>query len=206
MADTDTSSPILRYNLIAQVVEYFNGSDYYPVAATGGGVSSLNTLTGAITLAAGSNITLTPSGNTITIDSTGGSTPNIVSFVDTSSNLTNSISPTATATLVAITSSTGKKIKISVSGVIRCLNPSLSGVNVYLFKDGVQLGPRLSYGCSIAAVTGDTQEPCAFNYLDTAADNAAHTYQVYIANDNNSTTVYFYGPGGAGVIIAEEVH
>lgn len=41
-------------------------------SGSGGGVSSINTLTGAITLAAGTNITLTPSGNTITIASTGG--------------------------------------------------------------------------------------------------------------------------------------
>lgn len=40
----------------------------------GSGVSSLNSLTGAVTLAAGANITLTPVGNTITITSgTGGS-------------------------------------------------------------------------------------------------------------------------------------
>jgi hypothetical protein len=38
----------------------------------GGGVTSINTLTGAITLAAGSNISLTPAGNTITIASTAG--------------------------------------------------------------------------------------------------------------------------------------
>lgn len=38
----------------------------------GGGVSSLNTLTGDVTLSAGSNITLTPSGNDIEIASTGG--------------------------------------------------------------------------------------------------------------------------------------
>jgi hypothetical protein len=38
----------------------------------GAGVSSLNTLTGAVTLAAGTNISLTPSGNTITIAGTGG--------------------------------------------------------------------------------------------------------------------------------------
>lgn len=38
----------------------------------GSGVSALNTLTGAVTLAAGSGVTLTPSGNTITIASTGG--------------------------------------------------------------------------------------------------------------------------------------
>lgn len=45
------------------------------VSATGisAGVTSLNGLTGAVILAAGSNITLTPVGNTITIASTGGS-------------------------------------------------------------------------------------------------------------------------------------
>jgi hypothetical protein len=40
--------------------------------SAGSGVTSLNTLTGALTLAAGSNITITPSGHTLTIASTGG--------------------------------------------------------------------------------------------------------------------------------------
>ena len=37
------------------------------------GVSSLNTLTGVVTLAAGSGVTITPTGNTLTLASTGGS-------------------------------------------------------------------------------------------------------------------------------------
>ncbi len=41
-----------------------------------GGVTSVNGLTGALTLAAGSGITLTPSGNTITIAASGGSGAN----------------------------------------------------------------------------------------------------------------------------------
>lgn len=45
---------------------------FYPASTGGGGVTSLNTLTGAVTLAAGANITLTPVGNTITIASTAG--------------------------------------------------------------------------------------------------------------------------------------
>jgi hypothetical protein len=40
----------------------------------GGGVTSLNTLTGAVTLSAGTNITLTPSGNNVAIAASGGST------------------------------------------------------------------------------------------------------------------------------------
>lgn len=39
------------------------------------GVTSLNTLTGDVILAAGANITLTPSGNTITIAASGGGSP-----------------------------------------------------------------------------------------------------------------------------------
>lgn len=41
----------------------------------GGAVDSINTLTGAITLAAGANVSITPSGNTLTIASTGGGGP-----------------------------------------------------------------------------------------------------------------------------------
>jgi hypothetical protein len=41
----------------------------------GGGVSSLNSLTGAINLIPGSGITITPSGNNLTIASTGGALP-----------------------------------------------------------------------------------------------------------------------------------
>lgn len=45
---------------------------YYPVVGGSGGVSSLNALTGALTLVAGSNITITPSGTNITISASGG--------------------------------------------------------------------------------------------------------------------------------------
>lgn len=42
----------------------------YP-STGGGGVTSLNTLTGALTLVGGTGVTITPSGSTITIDATG---------------------------------------------------------------------------------------------------------------------------------------
>ncbi len=50
----------------------------YPVPApAGGGVSSLNGETGAVTLVAGTNITITPAGNNITIASSPGTTGNL---------------------------------------------------------------------------------------------------------------------------------
>lgn len=59
----------------------WNGTAWVPVggtapttvgAVTGAGVSALNNLSGAVTLAAGANVTITPTGNTLTIASTGG--------------------------------------------------------------------------------------------------------------------------------------
>jgi hypothetical protein len=56
-------------------------NNYVDLPETGGtGVTSVNGLTGAITLAAGANITLTPSGNTITIASTGSGSGSVTSF------------------------------------------------------------------------------------------------------------------------------
>ncbi len=51
MADTDASSPILRYNLVSGEVEYFQGSDFYPIANADGGITQL---TGQVTAGPGS--------------------------------------------------------------------------------------------------------------------------------------------------------
>lgn len=44
---------------------------------SGGGVSSLNALTGAVVISAGANVTVTPAGNTLTIASTGGTVTSV---------------------------------------------------------------------------------------------------------------------------------
>lgn len=59
----------------------------------GAGVSSVNGLSGAVTLSAGTGITLTPTGNDIEISATGGSltgagSPNQIAVWDSGSNLT----------------------------------------------------------------------------------------------------------------------
>ena len=76
MADTDRSIYNLRYNQVANELEGFGGGtpQWTPlIMASSGGVTSLNTITGAVTLVAGTNITLTPSGHNITIAASGGS-------------------------------------------------------------------------------------------------------------------------------------
>jgi hypothetical protein len=70
MSNSDASSYTLRYNEISTHLEYAEGGNWFPVPTSSAGVSSLNTLTGAVTLAAGSGITITPSSNTLMIAST----------------------------------------------------------------------------------------------------------------------------------------
>lgn len=54
-----------------------------PLPAGSGGVTSLNTLTGALTLAAGTGISVTPSGSTLTIAATGGGDVTLAAFGST---------------------------------------------------------------------------------------------------------------------------
>ena len=75
----------------AQLIIDVNG--YY---TPGGIVNSLNTLTGAVTLANGPNVTLTPSGNTLTIDTAG---PGVTSLAGT-----NGISASPASGAVTVTS------------------------------------------------------------------------------------------------------
>ena len=52
-------------------------------ATVGAGVSSINTLTGAVTLVAGANITITPAGNTLTIAAAAGGAGFVTAIADT---------------------------------------------------------------------------------------------------------------------------
>jgi hypothetical protein len=63
-------NPIIGLCFIVVVLAFFAAAQYTPPGGGSGGVSSLNSLTGALSIAAGSNITVTPSGTNITIAST----------------------------------------------------------------------------------------------------------------------------------------
>lgn len=67
MSSALASVPV-RNNFLAA----YNDINALWAAISAAGVSSINGITGSVVLAQGSNITLTPSGNTITISSTGG--------------------------------------------------------------------------------------------------------------------------------------
>lgn len=77
-----------------------------------GGVTSLNSLTGALSIVAGTNITVTPSGSNITIDATSGGSGTVTSVSIVAANGFDGTVATATTT-PAIT------LKTTVTGVLK---------------------------------------------------------------------------------------
>jgi hypothetical protein len=172
--------------------------------------SSAN-LTGNVQLISGTNITLSQVGQAITINaSSGGSSPNVVSHIDTTGASTTSTTPQPTTATVTITpSSSSAKIKISVSGSIQTANPTNSPVHITLLKDGTDVSPGNGLAgffdngsVSFAGV------PASFVWLDAPGDTSPHIYTVALYNADATTEVRWLNDGSdpAGVIIAEEIH
>lgn len=69
LSSGDSFNPgAMYYNTVAACEELYNGFSFTCLGGSGGGVSSLNTLTGTLTLAGTTNqITVTPAGGTITL-------------------------------------------------------------------------------------------------------------------------------------------
>jgi hypothetical protein len=110
-------------------VQTINGSAYPPVTTPG--VTSLNTLTGAVILAAGTGISLTPGGNTITIANTGGGGP------QTSISQADGIVSVGTDGQISITPATGQTTTINTDLVISAND--IRGVGSITIQDGIIL-------------------------------------------------------------------
>jgi len=94
-------------------------TDWFPFPSSAGGVESLNTLTGALTLAAGTGISLTPVANTITIANT---SPASVTSLNTLQNVVTLTSPDSS---VGIAES-GQAIQLSVPAPFASFGASAS--------------------------------------------------------------------------------
>ena len=101
-----------------------------PLSGSSGGVTSLNSLTGALTIVAGSGITVTPSGSNITIAATGGGSGTVTSVSVVSANGFAGTVATATST-PAITISTSVTGLISGNGTAISAAALTSG-NIYV--------------------------------------------------------------------------
>ncbi len=116
----------------------------FPQSGSGsGGVTSLNGLTGALTLVAGDNITITPGAGTLTIDAADAIT---------------SINGDTTAAQLIVAASTGTDFSVNTSGGTTTLAiPSSSAVNrgLLLAADWSTFNSKQPAGSYITALTGD---------------------------------------------------
>lgn len=109
---------------------------YFSLSGGGSGVTSINTLTGAITLTPGTNITFTTVGNNITINSSGGGGGGTVTSVSvvSANGLSGTVAtPTTTPaitlapTFTGITYSTGSAFQAAVAANFPTLNQNTTG-------------------------------------------------------------------------------
>jgi hypothetical protein len=113
---------------------------------SGSYVSQLNGLSGGVTLAAGSNITLTPAGNIITIASTGGGT---------GSGITGSYVSNIAGLSGAIGLSAGTDVTIAISGnTLTIASPTLYGICGAFYASSLSTG--LLYGGLLSINAGNT--------------------------------------------------
>jgi len=111
----------------------------YPVV--GGGVTSLNGLTGALTLVGAGGITITPSGTTITITGSGG-TVNTIGPID-------STTPSANGAVILSNALIMQSASATVPGLVNNTAQTLSGSKTFsspvLISDGSVSAPGLAF-------------------------------------------------------------
>jgi len=96
-----------------------------PQSGGGSGVSSLNSLTGALTLVAGTGISVTPSGSNITIATTGGGGVTTIGTIDSEG------SPSANGASISSTNLIMQSASGTVPGLINTTTQTFAGVKTF---------------------------------------------------------------------------
>ena len=165
-----------RVTLDTDDIYIWNGTMWVLATGAGAGVASLNSLTGAIVLAAGTNVTLGTVGNTITINSTGGGggsgTVTSVALAEGSSTPIFSISgspvttsgtldftlKTQSANTVLAGPTTGSAAQPTFRSLVAADLPSLTGTYATITLNNLSLTGYL-YSNGSSAATASTTIP-----------------------------------------------
>lgn len=141
---------------------------HYPAT---GGVLSINGLTGAVTLAAGTNITITPSGNTLTISSTD---TGVTTMAPVGS------APNANGAVIAGTTLTLEPADGSNPGVLTSGIQVIGGAKQFNANMGIGVAAQANRVLTInptGATTGISQYGCFVDYItDNTATSTAYGF------------------------------
>lgn len=163
----------------------------YP-ASGGGGVSSLNTLTGAITLATGTGISITPAGNTLTIAATGGTGTVTSVAMSVPAFLSVAGSPVTTSGTLAVTLSgtalpiaNGGTAGTTANGAFNNLSPLTTKGDLIGFST---VNARLAVGTDGQVLTADAASTLGVKWA--AAGSAS--FPLLAPNGSNSAPSYSF--------------
>jgi hypothetical protein len=168
--------------------------------------------TGTLTIGSTGNITLPQAGSSILnssgrkiLNQTGGILQVVQATyaVQTSSSST---TPTSTGLTASITpSSTSSKILVLVSNPMRRTGTTISGMAIYLYRNGSQVfQPMSNMGYSNPS-SADISWMAGFNYLDSPASASSVTYAMYFAANAGTSYAQIDGGGNNSSMILLEI-
>jgi hypothetical protein len=200
MSDSDSASYTLRWNEVSQLLEYKSNLAWTSLPSTG--VTSLNTLTGGVTLDAGTGISLTPSGNTITIANTSAPATFTPAFFGSFANDTGTTDAGFEADVAITTSFTmtnaAHRVRVTVvqSGIV---GPTAGTIGTgSLAMDTVTVGDL----CWLSSTTPATT---TMQWVFTPGDTAAHTYGAYRRNQSGNAELIVLNNDGTPTMLIEEI-
>lgn len=147
------------FNTTSSQAEFYDGATW--VSSSGSGVTSLNSLTGALNIVAGSGITVTPAGSNITIAATGSSGSSV-----TRSLLNNTGSTIPAGAAVCLSTTTSGEIRLAdpnPSPVDASASARVIGVAAAAIPNTTS-GDVVIGGVALGVLTGLTQG--SYAYLD----------------------------------------
>lgn len=177
-------------------------SFYWPTIASAG-VTSINGLTGAVILAAGTNITITPAGNTLTIAATGG---NAITALTGDGTATGPGSvPLTLATVNAnVGSFTNGSFTVNAKGLITAASSGTTGNLTDAGTDGIVVtggtGAVLGAGTSFAQHVSDSTHNGYLSSTDWSTFNGKQASGNYITALTGDATAS--GPGSVALTFA----